>query len=938
MIRDHWPKDLIWLLHQGICKALLVGIFLLSLPVLNFGQGSEIDSLMARLQSAENDSVHWEVLKRLADAYRKNNQDSAYFFTQQTLDFAQKKYPDKIGPSHTHMANYYLEFHEYDKANEHLYQALELSEQQNCIPCKIDALNAFAELAMLQEDYSKAIGRLLEAKKLAEQLDDRYLVAKSAVNLAWAQSEAGQHDAARQFALEALGIGRELGNEELQLYCFNNLGLIEMSLERFPNAINYFQQVEPLALNSDDLDMLAVSYCNIGQSYFALSNIDSSEYYYEAALPLIEQLDEKSLLANYYYFTSQILESKGDLKKAMAHLRQSVVINDSLRTLMYSETMAEAEAQYKTKEKEAELAKKDLELERQNALRNRIIGGALALLLLVAAVFQYFRYRDQLRKREAELALQLEQAEAGKLRELDQLKSSFFANISHEFRTPLTLIDGPLRDLQSADFKGDVKKYYRLMRRNTKRLLSLVNQLLDLSKLESGHMKLQVREDDIGRFTLAIANSFESLAITRQIDYQVQVPEKPIKAWFDRDKLEKILSNLLSNAFKFTPEEGEIELIAEVRDDSFEIVLNDSGIGISEDQLPNIFDRFYQVDTSNSQDKMEQRVGSGIGLALTKELVELHHGNLRVESKLGQGTSFSLSIPLGKNHWKESEIITLKPPMIEVDEVATPVIVSTLGKDRGMREDHPCVLVVEDNTEVRQYIKEQLVDSYQVEEANNGKIGFDKAVELVPDLILSDVMMPVMDGIELLKALLQDERTSHIPVIMLTAKAAQEDKLVGLDQGAHDYLVKPFDGRELNLRIRNLIDQRQKLQAKFDKKTVRLSAKQVAVSSLDEQFLKKLMDAIETNLDEEDFGVVELAEKVHLSRHQLHRKLKALTGLSPSVFIRNLRLERAKQLLEQKAGNASEVAFMVGFNSAAYFSKCFSDKYGFPPSELRHQT
>jgi len=622
-----------------------------------------------------------------------------------------------------------------------------------------------------------------------------------------------------------------------------------------------------------------------------------------------------------------------------------VVLDDSLFNAEKIERIAAVEAKFETQKKEAQLAQQQLEMARKDNLRNQIIFIAIGVILALVGLFQYLRNRQKVKQKEAELSAVIERAETEKLREADTLKSTFFANISHEFRTPLTLIISPLEQLLNGTFKGDVRKYYGVMHRNGRRLLQLVNQLLDLSKLESGKMKLETEEGDIAAFVRAIAYSFESLAVRKLIDYRVLTPPMTITGFFDRDKLEKILTNLLSNAFKFTPENGSIELelkmpkTAQEHAGLVEIAVRDTGIGIPADQLPFLFDRFYSLIPAQPNQKTEHQylAGTGIGLALTRELVGLHKGQIRVESTEGQGTQFLFTF------FVENLAISQESPSDTLAGDKTIPILSIAETTRlekpKMAEvfgagDRQVVLIVEDNQDVRLYIRDQLIENYVVMEAGNGKQGLEMAVETTPDLVISDIMMPEMDGREFCRLVKSNEKTSHIPVVLLTAKADQSDKLEGLSLGADDYLIKPFDTRELQVRVANLIEQRRHLQERYRRSLHAFAPAKIDLESIDAAFLKKVREAVETNLEDETFSVVELGAAVNMSRSQLHRKLKALTGYAPNEVIRNMRLERAKAMLEKRAGNASEIAYMTGFNSPAYFAKCFKDYFGISPSEV----
>ncbi len=394
------------------------------------------------------------------------------------------------------------------------------------------------------------------------------------------------------------------------------------------------------------------------------------------------------------------------------------------------------------------------------------------------------------------------------------------------------------------------------------------------------------------------------------------------------------MSNLLSNAFKFTPQNGRICVHVKrdrlERQETAKITVSDTGVGISPDQLAHIFDRFYQVDGSPTR-KIE---GAGIGLALTKELVELHHGTIHVQSSEHQGSEFVVQLPLGRAHLREEEIVQgtieesiFEPMQVQVADDPAQKSTSASGK--------PLVLIVEDNRDVRFYIHDLLSKRYAVREARDGYDGLQAAIKKTPDLIISDVMMPEMDGYELCQKLKTDERTSHIPVILLTARAAEADKLSGLEIGADDYIIKPFSAQELKVRVKNLIEQRQRLRELFSRK-LSVDPSQVTVTSMDRQFLQRAIALVEEHMTDPEFGVEFFAHHIGLSRMHLHRKLKALTGQSPSQFVLILRLKRAAQLLSQRAGTVTEIAYEVGFQNPSNFSARFRRQFGVSPSEYLH--
>jgi signal transduction histidine kinase/ligand-binding sensor domain-containing protein/DNA-binding response OmpR family regulator len=562
---------------------------------------------------------------------------------------------------------------------------------------------------------------------------------------------------------------------------------------------------------------------------------------------------------------------------------------------------------------------------------------ALLIIFLLYTLRQYTVKRERLKH-----ALELQTMEAEKMHELDHLKSRFFANISHEFRTPLTLILGPLDKfiLQSQDNSSE-QSTYRMMQRNARRLLRLVNQLLDLSKLESGSMKLDTKPQPIVPFLKSIALSFASLAERRQIAYQFQFPGGNPVVYFDADKLEKIVSNLLSNAFKFTPDNGEVRVSIQLEEFAhstqqrrLELKVQDSGPGIPPALTEHIFNRFYQVESTLA----DEQAGSGIGLSLVSELVELHGGEISVENTPGSGACFRLSLPVEVADYEEISLIEATPPSsLSPNEPATDEPRAEPDKLPEHDPSKPLVLVVEDNADVRTFIRETLQAQYRLEEAPNGMIGLQLALETVPDLILSDVMMPEMDGVTLSQKLKADERTSHIPVILLTAKASGADKINGLETGVDDYMIKPFQSDELTVRIYNLIENRRRLRERYSQE-ITLQPTAVTVTSVDQQFLERMKKIVEGHLPDTTFGVEAFSEEAGLSRVQLFRKLKALTDLSPSEFIKTMRLKRAANLLAQGAGTVGDVAFQVGFSDPSYFTKAFQKQYGQTPSEYHPST
>jgi signal transduction histidine kinase/DNA-binding response OmpR family regulator/ligand-binding sensor domain-containing protein len=561
-----------------------------------------------------------------------------------------------------------------------------------------------------------------------------------------------------------------------------------------------------------------------------------------------------------------------------------------------------------------------------------------------------------------------------KLKEMDKVKSRFFANISHEFRTPLTLIMGPMEQMLSDSRDKREQKRLSMMLRNSQRLLTLINQLLDLSRFDSGKVKLQTAPRDIVSFLKDIVFSFQLTAQKNRLELEFYSEKENLILYFDAPKMEDVMYNLLINALKFTPAGGKITVSVTVKKDAFgdsprargrlpldphyasqstpilsptpgfvNISVRDTGIGIPKEQLAHIFDRFFQTQGP----KQEALKGTGIGLALVKENVVLHHGRIDVHSQEGKGTEFVVRLPLGHEHLDPGEIIdtaAVPPQSSKYQEIESlymldgseageqaneePGVVDTLDREK------PVILVVEDHADVRKYICEPLQADYTVIEGANGKEGIEKAKEIIPDLIVSDIMMPGVDGYELCSEIKRDIKTSHIPIILLTAKASEESIIQGLQTGADDYITKPFNSKILAVRIKNLIELRRQLQQKIQKQML-LQPAEIAVSSMDQAFIKDMQEIIEKNLSKSGFSVEELSKKLYMNRATVYRKIMALTGENPTEFIRSYRLQRAAQLLRDKFGTVSQVASAVGFDNPAYFAKCFKEKFHQLPSSYQ---
>ncbi|WP_282080406.1 hybrid sensor histidine kinase/response regulator transcription factor [Aquimarina algiphila] len=568
----------------------------------------------------------------------------------------------------------------------------------------------------------------------------------------------------------------------------------------------------------------------------------------------------------------------------------------------------------------------------------------LIYLLLSSIVFWLIRKYTLLRIHDRN-ELKKERLDKEQMEEVNRLKLLLFTNISHDFRTPLTLIIGPLRRMIK-DKSGDdyVQNQLTGMYRNASILLQLINQLLDFRKSEAGKLLIHASKYDMVLFVKNIRLSFSELAKNRNIKYTFESSKESIETWFDKIEMKKVILNILSNAFKFTPKNGTISIKisnhVSINDNAnnnyVKIEISDSGKGISKEDLEFVFDRYFQLGQQN-----ELRSGTGVGLALAKDIVELHHGKIYAESTLGEGSCFTILLLLGNSHLSPQEIIEeeyTENDLFEYDEVAR-IKSGWIREDAGAVKTEfdsalPSILLVEDNIEVRQFIKEIFDGDFNVFEAENGEVGVNSARLNPIDVIVSDVMMPEMDGVEMCSKIKSDIRTSHIPIILLTARTSSKIQKVGYETGADIYLTKPFNAETLKLQVRNILKSRKYLIDKF-KKDILLEPKEITVVSTDEIFLKKAMNVIEENLSNIEFNVSDFIDKMFMSQSVLYRKIKVLTGQSISEFIRSIRLKKASQLLSQTDMNIANIAYDVGFNDLKYFRKCFKSVFKETPSQYR---
>ncbi len=534
----------------------------------------------------------------------------------------------------------------------------------------------------------------------------------------------------------------------------------------------------------------------------------------------------------------------------------------------------------------------------------------------------------------------LEELEARHLKEINEFKDRFFTNITHEFRTPLTIING-MTDLIKNQPDQWIGTGLQKIKTNSGILLRLVNQMLSLAKAEAGAVSVDLVRRDVNKYLAYLVEQFSSEALRREIDLKFTSAGNPFEMDFDPEKLMHIITNLVFNALKCTPEGGRVEVITQTSDNGniFSIRVKDTGIGIEKEHLEHLFDRFYRIEHQLSPG------GTGIGLALTKEMVQLLKGTISVESTKGEGSEFTVLLPVTCNAPLSgtpgaADLIKVTDDQYEkTGSYGEPLYPrqspeELLSAVTAIPDKLPLLLIVEDSSDVVLYLQAILKYEYRIEVAGNGRIGLEKALEIIPDIILSDVMMPVMDGIELLEKVKNDIRTSHIPVVMLTAKADIDSRLAGLERGADAYLAKPVDERELHIQLKNLVELRKRLYERYRSLEKFPETSDINIKKEDE-FMIKVRQALETNLKDDEFGVLQLCRELSVSRAQLYRKFRSVSNKTVADYFKSLRLYKAKELLLSTNLNVTEVTYLVGFKNISHFSREFTYEFGKPPSEFR---
>ena len=884
--------------------------------------------------------------------YRKIGKlDSALIYYNKSLEVA-RKINWKKGLKHVYnsLGIVYQNQKNMPLAIESFQKSLSFSEEIND---QMGVATANQNIGLIYRDLgelNKAIEYLEKSEEYFEGIDDKRWIIRTYNNMGIVYKDLNELEKAKQYLTDGLILAKQLNLYDDVVNTQINLGNIYKIQGEFIPAMDYYKKALGYLEKKENNSLLANVYFNIGALHNKFGDFNAGKKWCTKAYKLSSSFNflEEKLLSCECLNTSY--KNLGNIYLAYDYLNQYYAIRDTLRELENQEEVNRLEMQYDFDKQrladslatEEQKLKQELvyqeELNQERMQRNASIYFVLGLLIFALLLFLRLYVTRKTNRKLAEKNKIIER-EKQRAEESERAKEQFFNNVSHEFKTPLTLILGPLEKIMQKVSDQDFKLELGMVHRNAKRLHNMINELLNLYKLESGKIKLKAKKGDFGQFVFRFVQSFEPLAKQKNISLSFEADSELLEVYFDSEKIEKVLSNLLSNAFKFVDLGGEIVVAVKNKTSQNEdsngvlVSVSDNGIGIPVEKLTNVFDRFYQVDESLNRNYE----GTGIGLSLTKELIELHHGWIKAESEEGQGAVFTFYLPFGKSHFKSTEIDEDLQTEVTTDienskEIVSdsPDVESQTKSKRGL----PVLLVVEDNPDMRSYIKSDLSDQYKIIEAENGYDGMEKAIKFVPDLIISDIMMPKMDGNEMSFKLKQDEHTSHIPIILVTARTSTEQKIEGLETGADAYISKPFNPRELQVTIKNLINQRQKLRNRFGKDldhAIRLAESEI--TSMDQQFLEKALKVVEENISDSEFTVELFGSKMAMSRVQLHRKLTALTDQSASRFIRNIRIKHAAEFLAKDGATVTETAYKFGFNNLSYFAKCFSEDYKMTPSD-----
>lgn len=848
----------------------------------------------------------------ISNAHRGNNQQSLKYFNKTLLLNIDANDSVSIGNSYENIGSVYKDLGNYEKAVEYQLRSLNMRNGRE----RTRVFNNYMALTTLygllnnidKQDIYIAKARE-ELQKLGEGNYDQLAIFNN--EIAQVYNARGLVDSALSCYVNVVKYSEKIDWKRGIAVGKGNLAEIYASQNKYAEAIGMHWEVLKLSQDIEDCMSIAEEYLYLSVLYDKTNKLDSAIRLAEHSLERTkecelarEQIDALLMCANLY-------EKKGQTKKALVTYRDYHALYDSILNLDRQNSIAELETQFQTKEKEQQIellnTQNEITLKEKSNQRRLFILILFALVLIFIVLYYLFKTKQKTHKA---------------LEKLNDLKTGFFNNVSHELRTPLTLIGSPAAQLLEEEKDPKKREYLELINRNSQKLLGLVNQLLDLSKIDAGFYKLNIEHADLEKLTRKIASEFEYLAQTQNINYSYTI-EATSLVWFDPRVVETLLVNLLSNAFKYTNHLKMVSFELKFQSNEVTFCIKNSCDTISDETLAQIFDRFYRSDSLE--------IGSGIGLSLVKELIDIYRAQITAVYNSTNEMQIEIILPINKSHFTKDEFnIIDHAPKPEIQVVCeTNKLVDNENKNLNTL---PTLLIVEDNPDMQEYVASCFRDKFNMLKANNGQQGVELAIEHIPDLILSDVMMPVLDGIGLCNMLKNNQLTSHIPIILLTAKAGEEDTLIGLQSKASDYITKPFSVETLQLKVNNALELGIKMREKYCQELM-ISPLNLVLPSSEEQFAKNIQQVLNEHLTRPEFNVEQFCEATNLSRTQLHRKLTSLTGLSATAFIRTQRVKLAVQELKSGNHTISDICYQVGFNDTSYFSKCFKESMGLTPSD-----
>jgi signal transduction histidine kinase/DNA-binding NarL/FixJ family response regulator len=958
----------------------------------------QVDSALDQFKFAQSIAIKYNDKRGEAQCIRKtgtawwykNDIEKAISYYKQSLEIFKKlELKNEIANNISNIATSYYALGDFKKSIEYYERAYELIDTTKFQAEAASWLNDIGTIYKEWGNRTKALELFLESARINKKVNNKRNLAAALHNIGGIYYEDGKYDLAKSYYLKGWRMDKSTGSSYGEPFSFMALSHLYLKTNQIDSAIHYLQKAKTLFIKFENKQGIAQAYFLLGQAYsqdnkyaksielyqnaihnaqeikdsktfteansalgmayFKLKKFKKALHHFTISNEIAAQGNLYKLMEKNYRHLAEINKALGNKDLAIENLETYVDIKDSVLNREKQKQASELLAKYETEKKEAriKLLNKEQEINQGQLKTQKIVLIAAAIILIIiafAVVLLYRRYKDkkrtnqllnsqntEIQKKQEKIELQNKKLEtqAKQLTELDEIKTRFFTNISHEFRTPLTLIIGPLEQLIEHTKNSEKRSTLKLMMRNARRLLELINQLLSISRLEQGQEKLNLQETDIAKHLAFITEMFSSKA--KEHGNQLVFTSNPqeITGLFDREKLEQILFNLLSNAIKHTAQ-GRIEITITQKIDYVQITVKDNGKGIPKDQVPYIFDRFYTTGQNNESTK----ASSGIGLAYVNEIVKLYNGKIEVESAEEKGTEFILTVPSSPNKLKkDSYCIIGSEKEYNTDLIIEETDEESIEQTENTERKKLKVLVVDDHDELRQFISSNLATQYEIIQAENGQVGIEMARNESPELIITDIMMPIVDGIELTKTLKSDNETSHIPIIMLTAKASEESIIEGLETRADDYLTKPFSIKQLSLRVKNILRMRELLREKYAT-AIEVNPTEITTNSLDAQFMQKLLQIVEENMDDTGLNVDFLCEKMSTSRTTLHKKLKSIVNQSATEFINSIRLKRAAQLLQNKSGNISDIAYQVGFNNLSYFSRLFKKQFGKSPKEM----